>query len=580
MVFNRLSIMDVAGGRQPVSAAGGRVWGVVNGEIFNHLDLREQLDPAEGFGSRSDSEVWPHAWLRWGLDFPSHLNGMFAGALVDERTGQVVLVRDRVGVKPLYVHESADAFYFASEIKALLAHPAVPRAYDWPAAMQAIGAAHSQGHEVHPSFFQGIEVMGPGTVRVIDPPAGRSRSSVWWRRDPVGLRARDAHRAASPAALIAEYRELLEDAVRLRLMGDVEYGLFLSGGIDSVAIAALAARHASAFHCFSVVHPSTVGSGDLGYATQVADHLGLPFHPVQFPSDAVFRADDWKAVVWACELHLASIEQFFKYHLHAAARRARPGLKVILLGQGSDEFTGGYTRFMYGETWAAVTRALQVQDLRRFGDELGLPAGARGLGPVWLGERASARAVKERPTGDRYWTATVRNLDYHLWLEDRVSSANSIEARVPFLDVRLIELLLGMPIAAHEELLFDKAILRRSLADVLPASFRDRPKGPFFYGPSQGDAMRLVHRLIRADGGALIDAYIGDRPEARQWIDVDMFRALLQRDDPDSTGTLAQPLLQVLSMAMLAALPSELAVAPPVFQASDVTRGQDVSVRA
>ena len=335
-IFKRLSIVDVAGGGQPMETDDGSVCAMVNGAIYNHREIRSCLAHRGALRTRSDCEVIPYLYLERGLALFAPVNGMFAVALLDRRKRRVVLGRDRLGVKPLYycVADSGRVLVFASELKGLFAHPAVPRSFDWRGSFADLHQ-DTQPRELH-SGFVGIERVPAAGLVDVDLDRGTLAINEYWKlpeRDEPSTR-----RTAS--SYVDDYRALLEDSVRLRLMADVGYGLFLSGGIDSSMIAAIAAR-AGPFPTFSVLSRSTAGSGDAEFAHEVAARLRLPNHQVHFDEeDITVTPDDWRRILWHCEMPGLTAEQLFKFGLHAYARQRYPSLKVMLLGQGSDEYDG------------------------------------------------------------------------------------------------------------------------------------------------------------------------------------------------------------------------------------------------
>ena len=344
-VFKRLSIVDIAGGAQPFETADGSVCAMVNGAIYNHREIRPDLARSHTLRTQSDCEVIPYLYLERGLGLFDTVNGMFAVALLDRRKRRVLLGRDRTGVKPLLycIADGGRVLVFASELKGLFAHPAVPRVFDWQA-FTPEGRAAIAGRADFQSGFAGIESVPPAALVDVDLRRGTVATHRYW-----SLPAHDEPSVYRTEQYYVDwYRALLEDSVRLRLMADVGYGLFLSGGVDSSIIAAIAAR-AGPFPTFSVLSRSTAGSGDAEAAHDVAAALGLPNHQVHFDEATIdISPDDWRRILWHCEMPHVTAEQLFKFYLHAFARERHPGLKVMLLGQGSDEFNGGYLSLVLG----------------------------------------------------------------------------------------------------------------------------------------------------------------------------------------------------------------------------------------
>ena len=561
-VFKRLSIVDVEGGRQPIETADGRISAMVNGEIYNHREIRATLAERHVFRTRSDSEVIPHLYLERDLALFESANGMFAVALLDREKRRLLLGRDRAGVKPLFYWVSDDRklLVFASELKALFAHREVPRAFDWHAAFADWLVPDTLPREL-PSGFCGIKRVPAASVLDVSLIDGSSRLETYWR-----LPDRDQGSPVRPASFYVDrYRDLLADSVRLRLMSDVPYGVFLSGGIDSAVVTALAAR-AGPFPTFSVLSKSTVGSGDTEAAREVAAGLGLPNHQVLFDEQEMgVTPDDWRRILWSCEMFPLTPEQLFKYYLHAFAKQRYPGLKVILLGQGSDEFNGGYVSVDLGRKdawapgdWSSVDTRLQSMDTVRAVRLAGQSDDFAGLVLSGILDRSCLRGAPgqdgKRSTWDLYTGRWRQNLDYHLWHEDRTAAAHGIESRVPFLDFRILEFLATIPEHHHAELFVDKRILRRAAAGLLPARIVERRKGNFFYGRQQHHASDMMYSILASNNGELIDQAIAGSLRTGGPLCPDRFRQYFRDVGAYRTTKHMTQLLQLVNMGVLADL--------------------------
>jgi len=569
-IFERLAIVDLAGGRQPFTTADGRVTAMINGEIYNHRQIRPSLAHKEALRTQSDCEVIPYLYLERGRDLFAPVNGMFAVALLDRAERRLLLARDRLGIKPLF-YAPADAgrtFVFGSEIKALLAHPGVARRFDWAAALAQDVFAYGAPREL-PSYFETIKRVPAGSMLELALDSGDVAVRSYWS---IPERA-GGQEHSTAADYDAHLRELLEDSVRLRLMADVGCGVFLSGGLDSAVVAALAAKNQS-LPTFSVLSRSTIESGDAAASREVADALGLPNHQVCFDlDDKVFTPDDWRRVLWACELPNATAEQLYKYHLHAFARQRYPDLKVILLGQGSDEFLGGYMDMFLPrrdvwreEDWEAVGRSISARETAQLVRTSGIAITNSGLfergvlDPDYLARAAGCRP--NRTTWDLYAGACRQNLDYHLWHEDRTAAAHAVENRVPFIDYRIIEFLATIP-ARHQPAIFsDKRILRRAALALLPTRIAERPKGYFFYGKGQRHTFRMMHGLLTQDGGSLIEQALEGSARTDGPLDPDRFREYAASVARDGSYADLTRLLALANMGILAELASSGACAP------------------
>ena len=485
-IFERLAIVDIKGGRQPFTNADGSVSAMINGEIYNHRQIRSSLAHRDELRTHSDCEVIPYLYLERGRNLFDTVNGMFAMALLDRVRRRLLLARDRLGIKPLF-YAKADAgrtFVFGSEIKALLAHPGVTRKFDWAAGLAQDVFAYGAAREL-PSYFETVKRVPAGSMLELELDSGEVAVNSYWS---IPARADDRESFAE-SSYDERFRELLEDSVRLRLMADVGCGVFLSGGIDSAVVTALAAKNMPV-PTFSVLSRSTIESGDAAASREVAEALGLPNHQVCFDlEDNVFTADDWRRVLWACELPMATAEQLYKYHLHAFAKQRYPELKVMLLGQGSDEFLGGYMEMFLprrdvwrDEDWDALGREIRTRETSQHVRTSGVQTihtklFEQGvLDPDYLARAAGAGP--KRTTWDLYAGACRQNLDYHLWHEDRTAAAHGIENRVPFIDYRIVELLASIPARHQPSVLLqqaDPAPCRASVASSAPrgASRRD-----------------------------------------------------------------------------------------------------------
>ena len=561
LAFRRLSIVDVAGGRQPLTNEDGTVVLIANGEIFNHESIRARLAARHAFRTRSDCEAVLHLYEEEGIDCLRRLTGMFALALWDVRRRRLYLARDRFGIKPLFYSANRDRVIFASELKALFRHPDCPRSLDWAAALRdpLISGAIATDPSDPISYFHGIEHLPAGSLVEVDVDGATIERRRYWELPRPGGPPR-GRRQAGAAELIRSYRELLGEAVQACLMSDVEIGIFLSGGIDSAAVAALAAAAGVRCHTFSVLSQSTLANGDAGAGHAVARALGMPNHQVVFRWEQLPVApDDWKALLWLCETPHCGAEQLYKFHLHRYAKATRPELKVMLTGQGSDEFNGGYGRQLAPEDeqgWPGLMASLAGMERGRLLDAC----------PAWLlrwelqfSRPPVAQAFLSACSGGRSyeyaWDAYVatkyRDLQmYNCWHEDRTAAGNSIENRVPFLDHRLVEFVLGMPRKLHSRLFWDKRILRQAVRGLLPPEIAERPKGPFFYGPDQRFTQRMMLRVLTQEDGALLDEAFSSG-QAREVLDRDAIveAAAAMADDPAPGGV--EILLRLVNMGLL-----------------------------
>ena len=498
----RLAILDLGpGGHGPMGTRDGRLWITYNGEIFNYLELRDELRArGHAFATASDTEVLLAAYAEWGEDALPRLNGMFAFALYDASDRSVLCVRDRFGVKPFHYWAGEGLFAFASEIKALLAHPRVPCRAD-EAAVAGFLVAGALAESDATFFTEVRSLPGGHSLRVREDGAPVVRR--WYTLPEPEPRPAEA----------AEFRALLEDAVGLRLRSDVSVGTCLSGGLDSSSIVALTARlrgpHAAGAHrSFSIVYPEP-GLDESPHIAAVVEATGVQGSRTT-PTAAELERD-LPALVRSQDEPFPSASVYSQWRVMRLAAEA--GVRVLLDGQGGDEVLGGYAYHLgpfLAETartrgWRAARReAALLHENARIGRPLlaGLLAYHTLPVPDGLRRRAVARYASHRrldpallspdvrarwgaPTSQRHQPrATLlaerregllrTSLPALLRYEDRNSMAFSVEARTPFLDFRLVERALALPASQLVHGGWTKAVLRDSMAGVLPDSVRLR----------------------------------------------------------------------------------------------------------
>ncbi|QLA15813.1 asparagine synthase (glutamine-hydrolyzing) [Desulfolutivibrio sulfoxidireducens] len=547
--MRRLAIVDLEGGRQPMANEDGTVVTVFNGEIYNHLAMRSELArQGHRFATgHSDTECVVHAFEEHGDDWPERCaaNGMFGLAIWDARTRRLVLYRDRVGKKPLYYAAIPGGVAFASEIKALLVHPEVSRELDFPALYgyfghKCIAAPHTA--------YQAIRQLPPGHLLAFGPETGLGTPRPYWRADFSPPPA-PVHEDQAAARVL----ELLADAVRLRMDCDVSYGAYLSGGMDSSAVATLMSRFSSRpVMTFCLGYEDLTGGqaagkdADLRFARMVAKRLCTDHHE-HIVSAAGFAKDLPDALAAMDEPFSGAISTYF---LSSFMRRH---ITVAVSGDGSDELFASYLpqRLAFplaarraaqaaGKPPPAIEGDVAADLLARLADCPGhAHTGWRDalsvfshtqrrelLSPDFLA--AAGEAVGRNPFDalDRDLTAAdalnaqleidQRGLlpDQVLPFVDRLSMAHSIEVRCPFLDHRLVEYVNGLPGDQKIRGGVTKYILRRALEGVLPAEVIDRPKEGFvqpvytwMHGPLQ--------KLVASSMDGLPDALFRRRTVAR-----------------------------------------------------------------
>src|SRR5687768_1027726 len=330
----RLSIVDLAGGHQPLSNEDGSVWVTYNGEIYNHAAVRPELEAAgHRYRTRSDTETIVHAYEQWGDDCVTRFRGMFAFGIWDAPKRRLLLVRDRLGVKPLYWARAGERLLFASEIKAILESGLVTAEPNTAVLSEVLATRYTSGAE---TLFKGIFKLLPGHQLVFQD--GKIQIRQYWDV-PVDGPDPELARASEPE-LIDRFRSLLQESVRLRLMADVPLGMFLSGGIDSSAVAALMSREIDRpIETFSVAFEDRAFS-EVEYARQVAQAVGARGHEIVISDEDFFGA--FPRLVWHEDepiAHPSSVP------LHFVSALARQHVKVVLTGEGSDELLAGYGKY-------------------------------------------------------------------------------------------------------------------------------------------------------------------------------------------------------------------------------------------
>jgi asparagine synthase (glutamine-hydrolysing) len=556
--FRRLAIVDLSrAGNQPMRGCEeAGVWLVFNGEIYNHAELRAGLERrGHTYRSRTDSETIIHLYEERGLDFINDIEGDFAVALWDSRRERLVLARDRVGVKPLYFMRQSGRLLFASEIKSILAHPEVTADVDEGVLYHYLSFLTSPAPA---TLFRGINKLPAGHMLVFGR-GGSCETIRYWDALPPEAHANGGVRAVSEEEHRAEILRLLRDSIRKRMMSDVPFGVFLSGGVDSSANVALMAEQMSRpVETFTVAYTDHAELNELDSARDIARRFGTNHHEVliseremlEFLPRLVFHQDEPLADPVCVPL----------YYVSKLARES--GTIVVQVGEGSDELFSGYDKYvkylrLYERFWRHAERAPRIarraagavagpfvgaatgsaeasELVRRFGAGESLFWGAA----VVFGEALKSRLVsrelrarlgrlssyevvsedlarvgRERPRSDflarmTYLELKLRLPELLLMRVDKMTMAASVEARVPFLDHRLVEYAMGVPRALKVEGASGKHVLKRALEEVLPRDVLYRRKRGFgapvegwFRGPSSAEleARVMTSPLRRRD---------------------------------------------------------------------------------
>jgi asparagine synthase (glutamine-hydrolysing) len=533
--MRRLSIIDLAGGQQPVWNETRDVGVIYNGELYNFREQRERLTLlGHRFRTQSDTEILVHAWEEWGEECLTELRGMFAFALLDLRgrfatAPLLFLARDPLGIKPLYYTQTAEGFAFASEVRALLASGVVPKQIS----QDALTSYLLFGSASEPvSLVEGVFSLPPGHRMLLYVPERRRvpRARPWW--DPqTSPAARDQRKPQDVSSAAKKLRPLLEDAVRTHLIADVPVGLFLSGGLDSGALAALAASAQAGIRSFTLSFPGT-SYDEAPLARKVAERCGTQHTNVPLDGAAMLRRVD-EAVAALDQPTMDGINTYF-----VSWAAGEVGLKVALSGLGGDELFAGYASFantallrrLMHLAWfvprplrrATAPLVASIIGTRRSRDAAGkavaawtdpdtLPhpyfyaralfppgqldrlveprfrpstVGADGvtLEPTWLGwlDRTASEAGKLEPVAATAWLEMRCYMASTLLRDtDSVSMARSLEVRVPLLDTPLVEFVSSLPDAARRRAGTQKALLVEALAGLLPGELLGQRKKTF-----------------------------------------------------------------------------------------------------
>jgi len=509
----RLAIIDVAGGRQPLSNEDGTIWIVFNGEIYNFRDLRRRLeDSGHRFQTHSDTETIVHLYEEEGVECFGHLNGMFALALWDARRRRLVLARDRLGKKPLVYRQERGRLLFASELKSMLAVPGVPRAID----PQALDEYLTYQYVPHPrTIFRGIAKLPPGHFAIYA--EGRLDVRPYWQPDF------NVEEERSAADYAEELRATLTSAVEMRLQSEVPLGAFLSGGVDSTIVVGLMSRlMREPVRTFSIGFP--VGEFDeTRFARLAAERFGARHEEFQVRPDAL---EILPRLVWHYDEPMADSSAVPTWYV---SRLTRQRVTVALTGDGGDELFCGYPRYLAvglaerldrlprwargllaGRFWQKMPSGLRQKSLRRrfkrFVEMLGQSPARRYL--EWIAIFGEARraalyrdeflaeladedpiefladALRRSRRRDSLTACSLADLATYLPCDlmtkvDIASMAHGLECRQPFLDYRVVELAARMPMRLKYRRGRGKRILRETFSDLLPRPIARRSKMGF-----------------------------------------------------------------------------------------------------
>jgi asparagine synthase (glutamine-hydrolysing) len=561
LAHRRLSVVDLQPtGHQPMCDPSGRCWIVYNGEVYNHVELRAELEQlGVRFAGTSDTEVILAAYRAWGEGCVEHMNGMFALALWDADRRRLFCARDRMGVKPLYYQYDGNLFAFASEARALVLtqgwriRPHLP-------AVRDLLALDWVDHE-STTFFEGLRQLPAGHWLTVGEDGFRVER--WWGLDP------DARASGTREAFAHEFSELFTDAVRLRLRADVEVGSCLSGGLDSSAVLTTAAKLAGTgprgLHAFTCAYDEGPAFDERPYARAVAEASGAESHVVVPDGSDLWSVFD--ALADQQGEPTAGPGVYSQWQVMKLAHASN--LKVLLDGQGGDETLAGYFRYLptrlrdlvaagnwagFASLWGPVSDRLGLATTLLHTFEPWLPAplvaalrNRFGQGKARVLSSAMKRVASSAPLPARsarsgLWDqlafdTTARQLPSLLRYEDRNSMAFAIETRLPFLDYRLVEFAFALPDTERLDGIVTKAIARRALGDRVPRSVLERRDKMGFETPTdlwlRGRYAGEVRRRLGRKGPfqdwvdpAVVEASLDDYLTGRREIGLQIWRWL------------------------------------------------------
>ena len=554
----RLAIVDVATGVQPMFNEDGSVVIIYNGEIFNHALVRPELEAAghKFFTDHSDTETLIHGYEQWGAKQLEHFRGMFSFVLWDRKTKRVFAARDRLGIKPFYYYWDGKLFAFASEIKALLEHPAISPQFEESLVAEYLAFGYVSEER---TMFRGIKKLMPGHHLTLDVPSRSIKIEQYW--DVPESTKTEKH---SDQEWIEETRRRLEETVKMRLMSDVPLGMFLSGGVDSSAITALTKRMVNGpVKTFSVGYAEEKYS-ELGYAARVAKALGTDHHEIRVSMEDFFNT--LPRLIWHED---EPITWPSSVSLHFVSKLAAEQVKVVLTGEGSDELFAGYGRYrsnlinqkalgMYQvlpaglrrgvRSWVSTTSLLRANIRRKV--EHTFVGRDEKLESLYLDNYYSAFSNGPDPAYRnymKYWNSRpgaellprMLYADQKTYLvellmkQDQMSMSCSIESRVPFLDHQFVEFTTRIPqhmkIRGGEQ----KYIFKKAVEDLLPHDIVYRKK--------MGFPTPIRQWLMSPQAQPLFTALLDRNGFVAKYVSLDELRPLIERhlrDQEDATDRL------------------------------------------
>ena len=545
--MRRLSIIDLHSGHQPICNEDGSVWVVFNGEIYNFHELRKQLEGrGHVFTTRTDTETIVHLYEDFGKRCVEHLRGMFSFALWDTHRKQLLLARDRIGIKPLYFAEFGGRLLFGSELKSILQLSDVERELNWGAVAHLFTFLTTPPAE---SIIEGVHKLEPGHLLTAGP--GRAPAiERYWNIEFTPDHGKDEN------YFVKGVRELLAESVRLHMVSDVPVGAFLSGGVDSSAVVATAAGFSSnPLQTFSIGFKEP-DYNELGHAALVATKFGTDHHELTLGPDALEQMEN---LAWHLDEPFGDSSAIPTYMV---SKLAAQKVKVVLSGDGGDELFAGYDRYVVEQRERSATLPAGARSvLGRI--SRAMPHGMRGRNFLYHHSLPGSRRYLDACTLFRHeemkklfrpevsnllqsfepwrakaaymdsgsnWLSSLQGLDINNYLPldiltkvDRMSMAHSIETRVPLLDHKLVEFAATIPPKLNIHGGVTKYILKRAMKGVLPEQIIHRPK--------QGFAIPLGYWFRGKLGSYVRDLLLGEKGRGRGIFHAPYIESLVARHE-------------------------------------------------
>ncbi|NOZ09835.1 MAG: asparagine synthase (glutamine-hydrolyzing) [Gammaproteobacteria bacterium] len=537
LAHTRLSIIDVAGGHQPLFTKQGKIVLVANGEIYNHIELRKELEQrGHRFSTHSDCETILHAYVEYGSSFLKHLYGMFAFALFDTDNKRLILARDRLGIKPLYLAQLKEGIAFASELKALLVLPSLSREIRPTGMLEYLQNQFVTGRD---TILNAVEQVLPGEVLIMEQGQALRRNRYWSSQDIT-------HQDIGYDLAKEQFDDLMDTVIRQHIRADVPYGLFLSGGVDSSLLLALLSRHNDEpIRSFSVGFPGTAIIDELPTAQILAQHFATEHSLLEPDPQQLCRR--LPHTVWAAD---SLMQDYANLPTSMLAERAGQELKVVFTGEGGDETFAGYGRYRMhpilkmmrnlaspGSGGFRIRGALRQAWPQLYSTALGdeMQAWRKPFIKAWQATPDTWTDLQRM----QYIDLTTALPDNLLVKVDRMLMAWGVEGRVPLLDHRVVEFGLGLPDKLKIHKNQGKTFLKRYTSELLP--------GVDFWKKKRGFTVPVKDWLSKPFLNRL-DQVLPHSPALTPWFQAAGIQQLIQQQR--NGVNVSRPILSLLHYAI------------------------------